>query len=167
MRARNTRTRGVGLALAIMVGMTGCARSASPTSRAVSTPRPKPAASAIIVRDERTLLAASYTVHYHSVAKMRDGTVLLIFHSVCTGSADGHCQAIDIFKGDGTRPILQTTYTGVLAIATLPDGFSVKAVSYAPRDPLCCPSLPPVTDIYAWMGKGFVERGPRPRSPGT
>jgi hypothetical protein len=98
---------------------------------------------------------------------MPDGTVLVIFHSLCTGSADGHCQAVDVFHDRAPKAIWHRQYIGVKAIHVRSNGFSVEAYNYGPQDPLCCPSLPPVTDTYKWTGSGFREFGPTPHQPGA
>lgn len=92
-----------------------------------------------------------------------EASVLLVFHSVCTGSADGYCQAIDAFLNAQTRPVWHKSYFNILRLRATPRGFTVKASSYAPNDPLCCPSQPPVTDTYTWTGGGMHESGPAVR----
>lgn len=158
------------LLLAMCLLLAGCAGSSAPV---VPSPRPaitgvtQPAGpTAVIRRDAQTLRAESYTSDYHTGARMPDGTILLIFHSLCTGSTDGHCQAVDVFTDDRVRPLWHHEYAGVLSIHTLRTGFSVRAVTYAPHDPLCCPSLPPMTDVYTWTGSGFNDRG-SPALPGA
>lgn len=150
-----------------LAGCTAASTPVAPSPRATSatlTPTENPAA--IIQRDIHTLRKESYSADYHTGARMPDGTVLLIFHSLCTGSTDGHCQAIDVFENARPRPLWHHAYAGVLSIHTLRNGFSVRAVNYAPHDPLCCPSLPPVTDSFTWTGSGFTEHGVPPASPG-
>jgi len=119
----------------------------------------------IMARDVRVLRRDSYTVDQHLTAIMQDATVLVIFHSVCTGSADGHCQSIDVFRNQEQKPIWHKQYVGVLQLRARPAGFTVKAVSYGPQDPLCCPTLPPVSDTYIWTGHGLRESGPLPGAP--
>lgn len=91
--------------------------------------------------------------------------MLIIFHSICTGSVDGHCQAVDVFRGSSQTPIWHRQYAGVLDIKAVTNGFAVRAVSYGAQDPLCCPSLPAVTDTFTWTGAGFRESGPLPKPP--
>jgi hypothetical protein len=153
---------------ALCLALAGCTGSSTPKT---SSPLPATGTAvlvsgpaAVIRRDIRTLRGESYSADYHTGARMPDGTVLVIFHSVCTGSTDGHCQAIEVFEGAHRRPLWQHEYAGVLSIHTLRTGFSVRAVHYAPHDPLCCPSLPPVTNVYIWTGSGLIERGSRHRT---
>jgi hypothetical protein len=116
-------------------------------------------------RDVALLGRQGYSVNTTLTTGLPDGTVLYVFRSICTGSADGHCQAVDAFRGDSTKAIWHRQYIGVRGVRSVPKGFSVTATSYAAQDPLCCPSLPDVTDIYTWNGSGFTEHGPLPRSP--
>lgn len=159
------------VAFALCLALSGCTVSSTP-----APPSPRPAttsgsqvtaAAAIIRRDIHTLRAESYSADYHTGARMADGTILLIFHSLCTGSTDGHCQAVDVFENARPQPLWHHEYAGVLSIHTLRNGFSVRAVHYARSDPLCCPSLPPVTDSYTWTGSGFAGHRPPPASPGA
>lgn len=155
--------------LALSLVLAGCAASSTsvaPTPRLALTAVRADGPATVIRRDIRTLQAASYSADYHTGARMPDGTILLIFHSLCTGSTDGHCQAVDVFENSRPRPLWQHAYAGVLSIHTLRSGFSVRAVRYAPHDPLCCPSLPPITHVYLWTGSGFAERGLARSSPG-
>jgi hypothetical protein len=129
-------------------------------------PAPTPAGLlALVARDAHTLLSRSYSADYHLFSRIKDGSTLIIIHSICTGSADGHCQAVDVFRASGPRPVWHRQYIGVLAMHAVPGGFSVTAPSYAPQDPLCCPTLPAVTDVYTWKGSGLHESGPLPRLP--
>jgi hypothetical protein len=106
----------------------------------------------MVKRRSTALRRMSYTPDYYRLATMRDGTTLFIFHSICTGTADGHCQAIDVFQNDKPTAVLHRQYASVLGINLQINGFAVKSVQYARGDPLCCPSLPPRVDIYRWNG---------------
>jgi hypothetical protein len=98
------------------------------------------------------------------VGSLPSGQRLVVIHSVCTGSADGHCQAIAVFRGSDPRPVWTGHYSGVTAFAAYAGGFSVTSVQYAPSDPLCCPSRPPVTQRYRWNGKEFALMRPGSQS---
>jgi hypothetical protein len=144
--------------------------SAPPTGRTQSTPQDllrtgEGALKNLLIRDESALRRAQYTPDFHRVARLHDGTLLLIFHSVCTGSADGHCQAVDVFRNGEQRAIWHHQYPGVLAVEARPNGFSVKSVRYAPGDPLCCSSLPPAVHVYRWKGGRISESGALPGLP--
>jgi hypothetical protein len=156
------------LGLAVTLLIAGCGSSSG--SPAASTPRATTSglnARHILARDTRLLAAQSYTVDYHVVSLIPLGTPLYVFHSICTGSADGHCQAVDVFRGDESKSMWHGQYVGVRALRAAPNGFVITATSYASQDPLCCPSLPNVTDTYTWNGSGFDERGPLPKAPGS
>lgn len=117
-----------------------------------------------LASDIAFLRRQSYTADYH-VDVVAGGTVFHVFHSVCTGSADGHCQAVDVFRDSKRHPVWHKQYIGVQRIRPSPKGFIVIADSYAPQDPLCCPSRPRVKDVYGWNGSRFVESGPLPDGP--
>lgn len=109
----------------------------------------------IAAQDRKELLRSSYTPDRYEVGYVAGGTPILVFHSVCTGSADGHCQAIQVFRGRNRSPVWVGHFAGVKSFHTIPGGFTITSVHYAASDPLCCPSLPPVTHSYRWTGKGF------------
>lgn len=111
------------------------------------------------VNQSSALLAAGYTVSYRVTAFGLNGAPLYVYRSVCTGSADGHCQAVDAFRPGGRAPIWHHQYTNVLAIRAVRGGFSIRVDRFRPRDPLCCPSLPPLTEIVTWTGGTFRVRG--------
>ncbi len=114
-------------------------------------------------RDRKWLLAASYTPDRYEVSQILGGTRILVFHSVCTGSADGHCQAIQVFRAVDSKPVWVGHYAGVKSFRATAGGFSVTSVQYASSDPLCCPSLPPETRDYQWNGKTFAASRPGSR----
>lgn len=137
-----------------IVALTGCG---SPHASVPATPTAR--------RLARILAARSYTADRTLQETMPDGTHLYIVHSICTGSADGHCQAIDVFTARSNRPIWHRSYLTVESIRLLPHGFSVRSASYAPRDPLCCPNRPPIVTTYTWTGKGFTSGSPSRSAP--
>jgi hypothetical protein len=144
----------------------GCgAGTATPTATSLSN-QGYSATAAIVSADTVYLHAQLFTVDSHIVSRLQDGALLYIFHSICAGSADGHCQAVAVFRGSARKPIWLHQYVGVRGMRPTPLGFAITAVSYASQDPLCCPSLPDVTDTYTWDGVRFVERGPLPHQPG-
>lgn len=148
--------------LALIAGC-GSSRSGAPHP----TQQPQPTS---------TETAGSYAAYLRRKGYTSDSTIKILLpvsgtafvvHSTCTGSADGHCQAVDVFLVRHNQHVWHREYTGVLSIARTSSGFSVRAVSYAPQDPLCCPSLPAVTDTYTWTGSSFTESGPLPHAPGA
>ena len=157
---------------AIVIALAGCGgRSASSTVVPTHTPIVQPtyqtrdlaSVSAIAARDRRTLLASSYTPDRYLEGHLRDGGTFLVFHSVCTGSADGHCQAVQVFRGHDSAPIWTGHFAGVKSFRVRSNGFTVTSVQYAPSDPLCCPSLAPITQEYRWTGKSFTSVYPASR----
>lgn len=131
----------------------------APSSTAASSTEPGSIASTA-ARDRKWLLASSYTPDKYQVSRIDGKTTILVFHSVCTGSADGHCQAIQVFRAGGTSPLWIGHYAGVTSFHASPDGFTVTSIRYAASDPLCCPSLPPETREYTWNGKTFTASRP-------
>jgi hypothetical protein len=121
----------------------------------------------IVARDRAALAREGFSVDTTITQPLSEGSVLAIFHSICTGSADGHCQSVDVFRGGATQAVWHRQYIGVRLLRAVPNGFAVTATSYASQDPLCCPSLPDVRDVYTWNGSGFDERGPLPKTPGS
>lgn len=147
----------VGLA----AGLTACGGQPTPPGAAKTAPTAHvPASIASFLANDGYLRRHSYSPRLHVVSKLDGGTALHVIASVCAGSADGHCQSVDVFRGD-TGPVWHKQYVTVTAIAAAPQGFRVTAPGYAPNDPLCCPSKQAMTEIYTWTGIGFVRSGSR------
>ncbi len=151
----------------LMLFLIGCGGSPGRTSPSAgtSTPREPSASVADARRDDAYLLQRSYTPRSHVRSALPGGTPLDIVVSVCTGSADGHCQAVDVFSSGATRPIWHQQYVNVTKLVAVPGGFAVTSARYGPQDPLCCPSGPPVTNTYRWSGHHFDRSGPSPSVP--
>jgi hypothetical protein len=133
--------------------------SQAPSAIPTSTSGGGPIASTA-TRDRKWLLASSYTPDKYEVSQIEGKITILVFHSVCTGSADGHCQAIQVFRTGDSSPLWIGHYAGVTSFHASPGGFTVTSVRYASSDPLCCPSLPPETREYKWNGKTFTSFRP-------
>jgi LppP/LprE lipoprotein len=79
-------------------------------------------------------------------------------------SADGYTQWVFFFLGstflgtDTADPSPQLELAG----SPGPSQVNVQYTNYAPGDPLCCPSLPPVTITYTWDGVSLVPNGTPP-----
>lgn len=156
----------------VVLALTGCdpGHSSAPATAvatatkhrsAISTPMRRPESlAAAVARDRKWLLASSYSPDRYTVSQISAGTRILVFHSVCTGSADGHCQAIQVFRVGDSKPLWVGHYAGVKSFRASPGGFTVTSVQYASSDPLCCPSLPPETRDYQWDGKTFTAVRP-------
>lgn len=141
---------------------TGCGRGSPRTSPAAGTSLPRVPSTSIadIRRDDAYLLRRSYTPKSHVRSALPTGTALDIIISVCTGSADGHCQAVDVFASGDTRPLWHRQYVDVTKLVAVPGGFAVTSARYGPHDPLCCPSGRPLTNTYRWSGHRFDRSGP-------
>jgi hypothetical protein len=92
------------------------------------------------------------------------GSTLYAWPAVCTGSADGYCQKVFFFIDSrylGTDTArASNAITNVQASGT--GSIAVTYPSYAPQDPLCCPSGKPVTITYHWTGSKLVPSGTPP-----
>jgi LppP/LprE lipoprotein len=92
------------------------------------------------------------------------GSSFIGISGVNVASADGASQWVFFFSG--------TTYLGTdtadtspsLSLAGSPGSglIDVKYSAYAPSDPLCCPSLPPVTITYTWDGTSVTASSTPP-----
>jgi hypothetical protein len=162
------RTVVLGILLGFLLVACGSSTRSSPTgtpSSGTATPQGATGEDAIVARDISILKGESYTVDYHIRSSIGAGGPLWVFHSVCTGSTDGHCQAIDAFRTGDKKPIWHAQPASVLSVKAIPGGFSITSASYASGDPLCCPSGAHVTDSYKWNGARFIEHGVLPRPP--
>lgn len=140
----------------------GCGRQAvqpaSPTATAA------PIAPSSSSSEKAWLLRDGYTPD-REIAVHAGAAIFHVFHSICTGSADGKCQEVEVFRAGSTKPVWRRQYSTVGGLHAVPGGFSVTAANYRKGDPLCCPSGGSVTDTYRWSGSIFVESGPTPGAP--
>jgi hypothetical protein len=144
-----------GVVLAVTL-LAACGTSTS--SQATSTAAPANTVPAADARaDGALLLRRSYSPDYHLEVPIGASGTLLVFHSVCTGSADGHCQAVDAFEG--TRPVWHREYQDVLRVAPAANGFIVRSATYKASDPLCCPSGGESTESFVWRAGHVVRLG--------
>jgi plastocyanin len=94
------------------------------------------------------------------------GNRLLAFPSVCSEVEEGNhfnCQATHFFL-EGTYLGTDTLhdYYGYENVRLLGSGqFAIEYTTYAPNDPLCCPSVK-ATVVYTWTGNGLVASGEPP-----
>ncbi len=92
------------------------------------------------------------------------GQWLFAWLGQCEGSRDGHCLKIFFFSNTvflGT----DTWFPSQGIVKYYADGHGTIAVTYAnyaPDDPVCCPSLSPVTITYHWTGSQMVPSGTPP-----
>jgi hypothetical protein len=128
--------------------------SASPTAT------PTPQVAAVDLHTHLAYLhARSLTPDRHFAVPLNGGHVLYVVHSLCSGSADGHCQTVDAFLDGKVAPLFDRQYASVAKLTPVPNGFSVTAQSYRASDPLCCPSGPTVTDRLLWNGTSLKGTG--------
>ncbi len=135
--------------------------SAAPTQPAAT---PAPTSSDPTTADLETIRAHGYTPGHGVSTPDGFGGTLYAWPGVCTGSADGYCQKVFFFIGArylGTDTARNSNaITGVRAAG--PQNIDVTYPSYAPQDPLCCPSGKPVTITYHWNGTRLVPSGTPP-----
>jgi hypothetical protein len=113
----------------------------------------------------RTVEAAAPTTHFAPVgspvtASDRNGGTLTAVIGQRTPSADGHGQLV--FFWQGNRFIGWDAEIEAMSITKVAGGngyFTVTYEHYAPKDPACCASLPPVNVTYVWQDDGFVPSG--------
>ena len=134
------------------------------TLRVCLTPVGAAVTLATIISDAQQVVAQGYDPSGVVTTPTADGQLLVAISGVRLGSADGSPQWVFFFLG--------TTYLGTdtavpsprlqLAGSPGPGQISVQYTSYAPGDPLCCPSLPPETVTYTWTGTALVPDGTPP-----
>jgi hypothetical protein len=166
------RTLRVAVAVLCTIILTACGSGSTsgPPSTATAVPALSPSAagareSGAVAGYASDLRKSGFTPDYHITVPVQGGETLYVFHSLCTGSADGHCHSVDVFTGAGRKPVWHKDYVGVFGLQPAKDGFQVRATSYARGDKLCCPSELPVIDTYTWNGHAFTESGPLPKAP--
>ena len=146
--------------VALVAALAGCGGSAATPPLATLTPQRQGGDASIIRADAATVRRKGYEPGTR-VAQTSDGYggTLYAFHGTCQGSADGYCQIMLFF--DGTRFVGTDTANPSTAItgydAAGVGKIAVKYAHYAKTDPLCCPSLSPITVTYRWNGKR-IER---------
>ena len=117
-----------------------------------------------IAADAQQVAGMGYDVFGVVTTSGPDGSTLIALAATKIGTADGYTQWVFFFNG--------TTYLGTdtavpspqlsLAGSPAPGQVEVKYVAYGPDDPLCCPTLPPVTITYTWDGTTLTSSGTPP-----
>jgi hypothetical protein len=128
------------------------------------TPSGAPGTLGLIIVDAHVVVALGYDPSGVVTTSTADGQTLVAISGARIGAADGSPQWVFFFLG--------TTYLGTdtavpspqlqLAGSPGPGQVDVQYTNYAPSDPLCCPSLPPVTITYTWNGSALVPSGTPP-----
>jgi hypothetical protein len=134
--------------------ITGCGHGGAPSStQTVPTPVPPTTTVSVdVARFNAFVRAQQYTPDRQLVLHLTNDSSLIVIQAICTGSADGHCQAVFVFKDGQHRPVWRRDFNGILGLTLTKDGFVVRSPHYAPDDPLCCPSLPDQETVAHWSG---------------
>jgi hypothetical protein len=82
------------------------------------------------------------------------GRFLIAQHGICTGSADGKCQAVFFYLNDEyLGRDAPDPYWGIsLPVATDHATIALEYANYLPDDPLCCPTGEPIVVEFWWDG---------------
>jgi hypothetical protein len=117
-----------------------------------------------IAADSRQVVAMGYDLIGVVTTAGPDGGTFVGIAGTKIGTADGYTQWVFFFNG--------TTYLGTDTAVPSPQlqlvgspgagQIAVQYTNYAPDDPLCCPSLPPVTITYTWDGTRVTPSGTPP-----
>jgi hypothetical protein len=93
-----------------------------------------------------------------------DGSIFIGMAGFRSPSADGAPMWVFFFNGDtylGTDTLMPSLGLSLVG-SPAPGQINVSYTNYAPNDPLCCPSLPPVTITYTWNGQSVTPSGTPP-----
>lgn len=137
---------------------TSCAAAPIPPSPTLAAPA-RAATSSQLQKERSILEGKGYTPVAELSVRPTAGPEFDVFHSICTGSADGKCQEVDVFERNTVKVIWSREFTDVLAFSALSSGFMVKAADFKPSDPMCCPSGGTISHVYRWNGQKIMETG--------
>ncbi|MER7079189.1 LppP/LprE lipoprotein [Saccharopolyspora kobensis] len=161
--------RTAGLLSLLAVLLVGCGQAAEPEKAA--PPPPAPATSQPVVEsfDLAAALAQIEAAGYTPTPP--DGELagpVRVIQAMCTGSANGRCQALFFF--DGQRLAQQTGDIGMMRILSQ-DGTAVRVEFpvYNADDPGCCPSGTPTQHTIRLVGDQLQADPPistNPNRPG-
>lgn len=118
-----------------------------------------------LTADPAVISSKGYTpAQGHAETSDGSGGTLYAWQATCTNSGDGYCQKVFFF--DGTRYLGTDTLNDSASITNVsttgPQTIAVTYAHYASNDPLCCPSLQPVTISYHWTGTRLLPSGTPP-----
>jgi hypothetical protein len=118
----------------------------------------------IVAADSQRVVAMGYDVMGVVTTPGPGGGTFVGIAGMKMGTADGYTQWVFFFNG--------TTYLGTDTAVPSPQlqlvgspgagQINVQYTNYGPNDPLCCPSLPPVTITYTWDGTSVTPNGTPP-----
>jgi hypothetical protein len=120
--------------------------------------------SATLAADTQQVVQMGYDVTGIVTTPGPDGSTFIGISGIKIGIADGYTQWVFFFNGttylgtDTGVPSPQLQLVGSPAAGQI----NVQYTNYAPNDPLCCPSLPPVTITYTWDGTRVTPSGTPP-----
>jgi LppP/LprE lipoprotein len=117
-----------------------------------------------VFSDMRAVLAMKYDVSGVVTTFAPDGSSFIGISGIPIGSADGGGQWVFFFTGTtylGTDTAVPSSFLA-FAGSPGPGQIAVSYTAYAPADPLCCPTLPPVTITYTWDGAAVTPNGTPP-----
>jgi hypothetical protein len=118
----------------------------------------------VIQQDIQQITAMGYQVFDIQSTSGPDGSIFIVLAATKVPTADGYTQWVFMFNGttylgtDTGRPSPQLWLSGSPA----PGEVNITYENYAPNDPLCCPSLPPLTITYTWNGTTVTPNGTPP-----
>jgi hypothetical protein len=93
-----------------------------------------------------------------------DGSIFIGLAGFRSPSADGAPMWVFFFNGEtylGTDTLMPSLALN-LAGSPAAGQINVTYSNFATNDPLCCPSLPPVTITYTWNGSTVTPNGTPP-----
>jgi hypothetical protein len=161
---------GAALALILFAAGAGGIRAASAPRMPGSAPFALPAQTgaagtvAAIKADLDSVLAQGYEPFQVQVNVGARGGPLIAIAGTLIGTADGYNQWVFFFLGGtylGTDTAVPSPQLQLAGNAG-PGAIAVQYIAYGPNDPLCCPTLPPVTITYTWDGAELVPNGTPP-----
>jgi hypothetical protein len=163
---RRLLTRAMPAALIVALacaGAFGAAGGQRPAAGATAA-QPGPVFSDAIIADIQQVVEKGYDAFDVVATFAPDGSIFIGIAGTLIGSADGYTNWVFFFAG--------TTYLGTDTLKPSPGlqlvgspgagKINVQYTNYAPDDPLCCPSLEPVTITYTWDGTAVTPSGTPP-----
>ncbi|HET9017559.1 MAG TPA: LppP/LprE family lipoprotein [Thermomicrobiaceae bacterium] len=139
---------------------------------APNPPQSPPSPSSIASVMARTVESNDPTEHFTPVAPLAvddgQGGVLTAVVGTRYPTADGYGQLVFFWHNQSFLGWDSSTESVAIAKLTspAPGVIAVTYVHYAPSDPLCCPSLAPVTVTYSWNGTVLQPSGSPPSPNG-